>query len=267
MSGSPARRSTRTAELAQLLRRIHRPQRPAHRRLRDRQADHRPVWRRRLRAVACGDPIADARSGRRRSCGCAVVEGYVDQVDVAAGAAASTAISFPNTPRRSSAERPANLFTIERYLLLAGDLPGLRLKNRLGAFPHPPRCRRPSSSRSSRNRSTRLPDPTISAAGRAGRYQFLGSASIKNAIAHPRRLHRSPLQGLVPDQGAQIRRRQLPPGPQQRGPFGLRVRRLRLGPARDVRRSKASITRPRASIFEAGLTLSGAPHAPCVTSA
>ena len=36
------------------------------------------------------------------------------------------------------AERPANLYTIERYLLLAGDLPGLRFRSRLVPSPiHP----------------------------------------------------------------------------------------------------------------------------------
>ena len=36
---------------------------------------------------------------------------------------------------RITAERPANIRTIERYLLLAGDLPGLKFKNSLK--PHP----------------------------------------------------------------------------------------------------------------------------------
>ena len=40
-------------------------------------------------------------------------------------------------PPRSPRERPANIRTIERYLLLAGDLPGLKFKNTLK--PHPSR--------------------------------------------------------------------------------------------------------------------------------
>ena len=36
---------------------------------------------------------------------------------------------------RITSERPANIRTIERYLLLAGDLPGLKFKNSLK--PHP----------------------------------------------------------------------------------------------------------------------------------
>ena len=45
------------------------------------------------------------------------------------------ATSSPTTPSRITAERPVNIRTIERYLLLAGDLPGLKFKNSLK--PHP----------------------------------------------------------------------------------------------------------------------------------
>ena len=44
-------------------------------------------------------------------------------------------ISSPTTRRRITAERPVNIRTIERYLLLAGDLPGLKFKNSIK--PHP----------------------------------------------------------------------------------------------------------------------------------
>ena len=41
------------------------------------------------------------------------------------------AISSPIYAREITAERPVNIHTIERYLLLAGDLPGLKFKNSL----------------------------------------------------------------------------------------------------------------------------------------
>ena len=42
---------------------------------------------------------------------------------------------FSDYALRITTERPANIRTIERYLLLAGDLPGLKFKNSLK--PHP----------------------------------------------------------------------------------------------------------------------------------
>jgi hemolysin activation/secretion protein len=59
-----------------------------------------------------------------------VVEGYVDKV-VWPTELLKYRDLFSEYAAKIMAERPANLFTIERYLLLAGDLPGLRLTNRL----------------------------------------------------------------------------------------------------------------------------------------
>ena len=42
---------------------------------------------------------------------------------------------FSDYAAKITAERPANIRTIERYLLLAGDLPGLKFKNSIK--PHP----------------------------------------------------------------------------------------------------------------------------------
>ncbi len=63
-----------------------------------------------------------------------VVEGYVERVEwpeVLAG----YRDFFSYYADKITAERPANIRTIERYLLLAGDLPGLKFKNSLK--PHP----------------------------------------------------------------------------------------------------------------------------------
>jgi hemolysin activation/secretion protein len=59
-----------------------------------------------------------------------VVEGYVDKVEWP-HALDKFRDFFSYYTTKITAERPANIRTIERYLLLAGDLPGLHFKNSL----------------------------------------------------------------------------------------------------------------------------------------
>ena len=59
-----------------------------------------------------------------------VIEGYVDKVEWPA-AIAKYRDFFSYYEERIIADRPSNIRTIERYLLLAGDLPGLHFKNSL----------------------------------------------------------------------------------------------------------------------------------------
>ena len=59
-----------------------------------------------------------------------MVEGYVDRVEWPAKIRA-TATSSPTTTAKIIADRPTNIRTIERYLLLAGDLPGLKFTTKL----------------------------------------------------------------------------------------------------------------------------------------
>jgi len=63
-----------------------------------------------------------------------VLEGYVETVEWPAQLAGYRDF-FSYYASRITAERPVNIRTIERYLLLAGDLPGLKFKNSLK--PHP----------------------------------------------------------------------------------------------------------------------------------
>src|SRR5229473_4729623 len=63
-----------------------------------------------------------------------VVEGYIETVEWPPELSAYRDF-FSYYAARISAERPVNIRTIERYLLLAGDLPGLKFKNSLK--PHP----------------------------------------------------------------------------------------------------------------------------------
>ncbi len=59
-----------------------------------------------------------------------MIEGYVDKVEWP-HALDKFRDFFSYYTARITAERPANIHTIERYLLLAGDLPGLKFKNSL----------------------------------------------------------------------------------------------------------------------------------------
>ncbi len=63
-----------------------------------------------------------------------VVEGYIETVEWPSQLSAYRDF-FSYYASRISAERPVNIRTIERYLLLAGDLPGLKFKNSIK--PHP----------------------------------------------------------------------------------------------------------------------------------
>src|SRR4051794_13504045 len=59
-----------------------------------------------------------------------VVEGFVDKVEWPAALSRHRDF-FSYYASRIVADRPTNIRTIERYLLLAGDLPGLKFKNSL----------------------------------------------------------------------------------------------------------------------------------------
>src|SRR6266487_2224724 len=63
-----------------------------------------------------------------------VVEGYIERVEWPPELSAYRDF-FSYYASRITAERPVNIRTIERYLLLAGDLPGLKFKNSIK--PHP----------------------------------------------------------------------------------------------------------------------------------
>ena len=63
-----------------------------------------------------------------------VVEGYIEKVEWPARLAGYVDF-FSDYAARITAERPVNIRTIERNLLLAGDLPGLKFRNSLR--PHP----------------------------------------------------------------------------------------------------------------------------------
>ena len=63
-----------------------------------------------------------------------IVEGYIDRVEWPASLS-SYRNFFDYYAARIIADRPTNIRTMERYLLLASDLPGLKFKNSLKASP------------------------------------------------------------------------------------------------------------------------------------
>src|SRR5437763_9743438 len=111
-----------------------------------------------------------------------VVEGYIDNVIWPTEKLARYRNFFDDYTARIIADRPANIRTLERYLLLANDLPGLKFATSLKPSPTHP------------NASTLVVEVTekpIDALARIdnrgtqarGPWQYLGSATLNNTIA------------------------------------------------------------------------------------
>jgi hemolysin activation/secretion protein len=111
-----------------------------------------------------------------------VVEGYVDNVVWPVEKLARYRDFFTVYTNRIVADRPANIRTLERYLLLANDLPGLKFVTTLKPSPTHP------------NASTLIVEVTekrIDAIARIdnrgtqarGPWQYLGSATLNNILA------------------------------------------------------------------------------------
>ena len=162
------------------------------------------------------------------------------------------AISSPTTRRRITRERPANIRTIERYLLLAGDLPGLKFKNSLKPHPSKPGAailvvevtEKPvdlfARVRQSRHQGAR-PDAVHD------------QPTANNLVAHARGLD-ADLCRRDPDPRAHLLRRDLPAGPDQRRPHRLRQCQLRVRVAPAPSSSSCWNTGPGAHIVETGLS-------------
>ena len=110
-----------------------------------------------------------------------VVEGYVDNVIWPREKLARYRNFFDDYTARIVADRPSNIRTLERYLLLANDLPGLKFATTLKPSPTHP------------NASTLIVEVTekrIDAIARIdnrgteqrGPWQYLGSATVNNII-------------------------------------------------------------------------------------
>jgi hemolysin activation/secretion protein len=108
-----------------------------------------------------------------------VVEGYVDNVVWPAEKLARYRDFFSDYTARIVADRPANIRTLERYLLLANDLPGLKFSTSLKPSPTNPNAstlivevaeKRLDGVARIDNRGTEARGP----------WQYLGSASVNN---------------------------------------------------------------------------------------
>ena len=180
-----------------------------------------------------------------------VVEGYVDQVIWPVEKLARYRDFFTDYTARIVADRPANIRTLERYLLLANDLPGLKFSTSLK-----PSATNPNAS----TLIVEVKEKTFEGVARIdnrgtiarGPWQYLGALTINNLAALARGVHRD-LCGDVPVRGAAVRRGELPAGAQQRGADGVRHRELRRRQAGHRVPAACSTTAPAARSFDAGL--------------
>jgi len=111
-----------------------------------------------------------------------VIEGWVDKVEWPASLTRYRDF-FSSYAAKITAERPANIRTIERYLLLAGDLPGLKFSTSL----RPSRTQAAASTLVVDVTEKRLDANTRSdnrGTESRGPYQFLASAAINNAFGN-----------------------------------------------------------------------------------
>jgi len=108
-----------------------------------------------------------------------VVEGYVDRVEWPTAKLARYRDFFTDYAAKIVADRPANIRTLERYLLLANDLPGLKFSTSL----------RPSKTQPAASTLVvEVTEKPVDALARIdnrgtrarGPYEFLGSATVNN---------------------------------------------------------------------------------------
>ncbi len=108
-----------------------------------------------------------------------VVEGYIDKVEWPTRLARYRDF-FTSYAAKITVERPVNIRTIERYLLLAGDLPGLKFSTSL----------RPSAEVGASVLVVEVSEKPIAALGQVdnrgtparGPFEYLGSATVNNLL-------------------------------------------------------------------------------------
>ena len=212
-------------QLRRALRRPHRPEGHAAAGLRSRRAHHRQIRRRRLRALARHRAGAGARSQRRRGPHPGGGRLYRDGANGRRSSARYRDF-FSYYAARITAERPVNIRTIERYLLLAGDLPGLKFKNSIK--PHPTKT-------GAAILVVEVTEKPVDFFGRIdnrgtharGPLEYLTTVTANNWL----RMHEALTADRgrrVPDPGAAVLQRDLPAGADRRGPDLLRQCQLRL---------------------------------------
>jgi len=112
-----------------------------------------------------------------------VVEGYVDEVIWPADKLARYRDFFTDYAARIVADRPANIRTLERYLLLANDLPGLKFSSTLKPSP-----KHPNASiliiEVKEKRLDGLARVDNRGSTSRGPWEYLGSATVNNALGY-----------------------------------------------------------------------------------
>ena len=158
-----------------------------------------------------------------------VIEGYVDAVQWPEQVARYRDF-FRDYARKITAERPTNIRTLERYLLLANDLPGLKFSSTLKA------------SKTHKGASTlvvELAEKPIEVFARIdnrgtrarGPMEFLVSSTVNNLMGQHEALSLA-YAGVSPLSELQYGSRELPSGAEQRRPDGFRQRELQLRASR-----------------------------------
>ena len=143
-----------------------------------------------------------------------VVEGYVDQVVWPREKLARYRDFFTDYTARIVADRPANIRTLERYLLLANDLPGLKFTAALK-----PSATNPNASTLVVEVQEKMFDVNARVDNRGttaqGPWQYLGALTVNN-IAGAHEAFAGDLCGHLPGRGTAVHRGELSTGADQR---------------------------------------------------
>ena len=171
-----------------------------------------------------------------------VVEGYIDRV-VWPEKIRRYRDFFTDYEAKIVADRPANIRSLERYLLLLNDLPGLKASTKL------------EPSKTNLAASTLVVEVTekpLDLLGRwdnrgseaRGPYQFLGSATVNNILgAHE--AFTATWAGTFQLEELEYVSAALPAGAHERRPDRLRQRELQLGPAGHARAATVQLQDPQ----------------------
>ena len=165
-----------------------------------------------------------------------VVEGYVDRVEWPEKLKRYRDF-FTDYAAKITADRPLNIRTLERYLLLANDLPGLKFSTTLKAS-------KTAKGAATLYRRGDREAGRMERALRQPRHRAARAAAIPDLADHqqpdgPARGAGADLRERRAVQGAAIHRDGLAPGAQQRGPHRIRQRRSTAGAIRATSPAKS----------------------------
>ena len=180
-----------------------------------------------------------------------VVEGYVDRVEWPEKLRRYRDF-FTDYAAKITADRPLNIRTLERYLLLANDLPGLKFSTTLKA------------SKTAPGAATLYVEVTEKPVEWNARFDNRGTeprGPLQFLISPTHQQPDGPARGAVADlcqrravQGAAIHRGGLAPGAQQRGPHRIRQRASTAGAIRATSHLQSLDFKTRSTYVEGGFS-------------